>query len=172
MLDPRRWSVRFWVLGSLLSSLTGSTLSCSRSLTIDNAEASVLGVSGRGLELSLDLSVHNPFTEVVALEGVVVSARLAGRPVGRGVLDQVIELAPRESTHFTLPLQLAWEDRAVLFDLGAAGGPDVPLDLDGQAVERPAAAHPEGLPFKTSRLVARRTLREAMAPLLGRILQH
>jgi LEA14-like dessication related protein len=99
--------------------------------TITPERAVVTAIGPSGIEMSLELSLHNPNTVDISARSVTATAVLDGKYTMSPVtIPRAFTLPARADAPLAVPMTLAWSDLSTLVTL-AGTQRSIPYDVDG-----------------------------------------
>jgi Late embryogenesis abundant protein len=121
--------------GVRFHALAGAVLlaACSRPKppTITPERAVVTAIGPSGIEMNLELGVHNPNGVDLSARSVTANVVLDHhQPLRTVTVPHEFKLTARTTSHLVIPMSLKWEDVSTLLTLAAANR-NIPYDVDG-----------------------------------------
>jgi hypothetical protein len=134
-------------------------LACSRPKppTITPEKAVVTSIGPSGIQMNLELGVHNPNAIDISARAVTAKVVLDGRhTLSQVTVPHEFTLTARAPSRLVVPMSLQWADVSVLLSLAAANR-DIPYEVDGAVSLGGDLLHAD-VPFRLSGVLTREQL--------------
>jgi LEA14-like dessication related protein len=123
-------------------------------------KASVTKISPAGIDLLVELGVHNPNTIDLEARSVIAKVVLDGKyDMGTVEIPHEVDLPSEQQIHLAVPVVVDWKDVTVIAALIALKR-SVPYDIDG-TVKIGVDLYKFSVPFHLSDVITEEQLREA-----------
>ena len=123
-------------------------------------KTSVTKISPAGIELLVELGVHNPNSISLEAQSVVAKVVLDGRyDMGTVEIPQEVDLPSKQQVRVAVPVVVDWKDVTVIASLIALKR-NVPYDIDG-TVKVGVELFKVTVPFHVSDVITEEQLRQA-----------